>query len=98
MALTNNQAVLDWIHEMAAMTQPEHIVWIDGSDTQLEELRAQACANGELEKLNQDKLPGCYLHRTAANDVARVEDRTFICCRKQEDAGPTNNWMDPEEM
>lgn len=70
MALTNNQAVLDWIHEMAAMTQPEHIVWIDGSDTQLEELRAQACANGELEKLNQDKLPGCYLHRTAANDVA----------------------------
>ena len=72
MALTNNQAVLDWIHEMAAMTQPEHIVWIDGSDTQLEELRAQACANGELEKLNQDKLPGCYLHRTAANYVARV--------------------------
>ena len=98
MALTNNQAVLDWIHEMAAMTQPEHIVWIDGSDAQLEELRAQACATGEMEKLNQEKLPGCYLHRTAVNDVARVEDRTFICCRKQEDAGPTNNWMAPEEM
>ncbi len=83
---------------MAAMTQPEHIVWIDGSDAQMEELRAQACATGELEKLNQEKLPGCYLHRTAANDVARVEGRTFICCRKQEDAGPTNNWMAPEEM
>ena len=98
MALTNNQTVLDWIDEMAAMTQPEHIVWIDGSDAQMEELRAQACATGELEKLNQEKLPGCYLHRTAANDVARVEGRTFICCRKQEDAGPTNNWMAPEEM
>ena len=98
MALTNNQTVLDWIDEMAAMTQPEHIVWIDGSDAQMEELRAQACATGELEKLNQEKLPGCYLHRTAANDVARVEVLTFICCRKQEDAGPTNNWMAPEEM
>ena len=56
MALTNNQTVLDWIDEMAAMTQPEHIVWIDGSDAQMEELRAQACATGELEKLNQEKL------------------------------------------
>ena len=98
MALTENRAVLDWIDEMAAMTQPDQIVWIDGSEAQLDTLRAQACSTGELEKLNEEKLPGCYLHRTAPNDVARVEDRTFICCRKQEDAGPTNNWMDPQEM
>ena len=98
MALTKNKAVLEWIDHMAAMTQPDQIVWIDGSEAQLEELRAQACATGEMEKLNEEKLPGCYLHRTAENDVARVEDRTFICCKKQEDAGPTNNWMDPQEM
>ena len=98
MSLTQNQAVLDWIQEMAAMTQPDEIVWIDGSEAQLDQLRAQAAQTGEMIPLNQEKLPGCYLHRTAANDVARVEDRTFICCRKQEDAGPTNNWMDPKEM
>ena len=82
MALTKNKAVLDWIDEMAAMTQPDQIVWIDGSKGQLEELRAQACATGEMEKLNEEKLPGCYLHRTAENDVARVEDRTFILLQK----------------
>ena len=98
MALTSNRAVLAWIDEMAAMTQPDQLVWIDGSEAQLEELRKQACASGEIEKLNEEKLPGCYLHRTAVNDVARVEDRTFICCRKEEDAGPTNHWMAPQEM
>ena len=98
MALTSNRAVLAWIDEMAAMTQPDQLVWIDGSEAQLEELRKQACASGEIEKLNEEKLPGCYLHRTAVNDVARVEDRTFICCKRQEDAGPINHWMDPQEM
>ena len=98
MALTTNRAVLDWISQVSAMTQPDAVVWIDGSEEQLEQLRAQAVSTGELEKPNQDKLPGCYLHRTAVNDVARVEDRTFICCRKKENAGPTNNWMDPQEM
>lgn len=98
MALTNNQAVLTWIDEMAKMTQPDQIVWIDGSQEQIDDLRAQACSTGELEKLNQELLPDCYLHRTAVNDVARVEDRTFICCEKKENAGPTNNWMDPKEM
>ena len=98
MALTNNKAVLSWIDEMAKMTQPDKIVWIDGSKEQIEALRAEACSTGEIEKLNQEKLPDCYLHRTAVNDVARVEDRTFICCRKKENAGPTNNWMDPQEM
>ena len=98
MALTSNKAVLSWIDEMAKMTQPDSIVWIDGSQEQIEALRAEACSTGEMEKLNQDLLPDCYLHRTAVNDVARVEDRTFICCEKQENAGPTNNWMAPAEM
>ena len=98
MAPTTNRFVLDWIDEMAQRTKPDEIVWITGEQAQLEQLRAQACSTGELEKLSEEKLPGCYLHRTAVNDVARVEDRTFICCRRQEDAGPTNNWMDPQEM
>ena len=95
--MTNNKYVLSWIDEMAKMTQPDSIVWIDGSEAQLEALRAEACATGEMEKLNQDLLPGCYLHRTAVNDVARVEDRTFICTTKKEDAGNINHWMAPAE-
>ncbi|MBE6603200.1 MAG: phosphoenolpyruvate carboxykinase (GTP) [Ruminococcaceae bacterium] len=96
--LTNNKFVLSWIDEMAAMTQPDKIVWIDGSEEQAEALRAEACATGEIIKLNQELLPNCYLHRTAINDVARVEDRTFICTTKKEDAGNINNWMAPAEM
>ena len=95
--ITNNKYVNSWIDEMAAMTQPDKIVLIDGSEAQAEALRAEACATGEMIKLNQDKLPGCYLHRTAINDVARVEGRTFICTSKKEDAGNINNWMDPKE-
>ena len=83
---------------MAAMTKPDRIVWIDGSEEQLEELRQEAYKTGELIKLNEKELPGCVYHRSAVNDVARVEGRTFICCEKKEDAGPTNNWMDPTEM
>ncbi len=94
---TKNQALLSWIDEMAAITKPDKIVWIDGSEAQLEELRAQACAMGEIEKLDQEKLPGCYLHHTHPNDVARVEDRTFICSKAEKDAGPTNNWMEPKK-
>ncbi len=97
-SLTTNKYVNSWIDEMAAMTQPDKIVWIDGSDEQTEALRAEACATGEIIKLNQDKLPNCYLHRTAINDVARVEGRTFICTPTKEDAGNINNWMDPAEM
>ena len=96
--MTNNKYVLSWIDEMAAMTQPDKIVWIDGSDEQAEALRAEACSTGELIKLNQELLPNCYLHRTAINDVARVEGRTFICTPTQEEAGNINNWMDPNEM
>ena len=95
--MTNNKYVLDWIRDMAAMTQPDNIVWIDGSEEQAEALRTEACASGEMIKLNQELLPGCYLHRTAVNDVARVEGRTFICTKKKEDAGNINNWIDPDE-
>ena len=98
MALTQNKAVLGWIEEMAARACPDQIVWIDGSEAQLDELRELAVSSGILTKLNDEVLPGCYLHRTDPNDVARVEDCTFICCRKEEDAGPTNHWMDPDAM
>ena len=96
--MTNNKAVNAWIDEMAAMCAPAEIVWIDGSEAQLEALRAEAVETGEMIKLNQEKLPGCYYHRTAPNDVARVEDRTFICTPTKEEAGPINNWMAPDEM
>ena len=96
--LTNNKAVLSWIDEMTAITKPDKIVWITGEEDQISELRKQAVEEGILIKLNPDKLPGCYLHRTDPDDVARVEDRTFICCEKEEDAGPTNHWMEPKEM
>ena len=95
--MTNNKFVLSWIEEMKAMTQPDKIVWIDGSEAQAEALRAEACSTGEMIKLNEELLPNCYLHRTAVNDVARVEGRTFICTSKKEDAGNINNWMDPKE-
>ena len=95
--MTNNKYVLNWIDEMAAMTKPDKIVWIDGTNEQAEALRAEACSTGEMIKLNQELLPNCYLHRTAINDVARVEGRTFICTSKKEDAGNINNWMAPEE-
>ncbi len=95
--MTQNKYVLSWIDEMAAMTQPEKIVWIDGTEEQADALRAEACSTGEMIKLNEELLPGCYLHRTAVNDVARVEGRTFICTSKKEDAGNINNWMDPKE-
>ena len=96
--MTNNKNVLNWIEEMKALVKPDKVVWIDGSEAQLKELRDQALATGEMEALNPEKLPGCLLHRTAVNDVARVEGRTFICSRKKEDAGPTNNWEDPQVM
>ena len=96
-ALTKNPSVLSWIEDKVALVQPDQIVWIDGSEDQLNALRAEACSTGEMLKLNEEKLPGCYLHRTAVNDVARVEGRTFICAPTKEQAGPTNNWMDPDE-
>ena len=96
--MTNNKHILNWIDEMSAMTKPDRIVWIDGSEEQAEALRAEACSTGEIIKLNEELLPNCYLHRTAINDVARVEGRTYICTPTKEDAGAINNWMDPAEM
>ncbi|MBE7043411.1 MAG: phosphoenolpyruvate carboxykinase (GTP) [Ruminococcaceae bacterium] len=79
------------------MTNPDQVIWYTGEEDQKSELRKQAVAEGTLIELNQEKLPGCYLHRTKENDVARVEDRTFICTTKKEDAGPINNWMAPAD-
>lgn len=98
MSLTKNPNVNAWVDEMIALTKPEKVVWIDGSDEQIAALKAEAVSTGEMIELNQEKLPGCLYHRTKPNDVARVEDRTFICTTKKEDAGPTNNWMAPDEM
>ncbi len=96
--MTKNPTVLKWLKDMEELLTPEKVVWIDGSEEQTEEMRKLACETGELIKLNQELLPDCYLHRTKQNDVARVEDRTFICSREKENAGPTNNWCDPQEM
>ena len=103
MALTNNKNVLQWVDEMVALTKPAKVVWIDGSKEQLDALTEEVTSlpegnHDKMYKLNPDKLPGCLYHRTLPNDVARVEDRTFICSKTKEGAGPTNNWMDPEEM
>lgn len=96
-SLTNNKNILNWLDEVIALTTPKNIVWIDGSTKQINELTKEACDSGEILKLNEEKLPNCYYHRTTENDVARVEDRTFICSREKINAGPTNNWMDPQE-
>ena len=98
MALTNNKSILDWVDDKIALLKPESVMWIDGSEEQLEQLRKEACETGEMTKLNEDLLPGCLLHRTKPNDVARVEGRTFICTPTKEQAGPTNNWEDPDVM
>lgn len=98
MVPTKNKAILDWVEEQVKLTKPDKVVWITGDEEQLNQLRQEAYATGELIELNQEKLPGCALHRTAQNDVARVEDRTFICTPTRREAGPTNNWMDPDEM
>ena len=95
MELTTNKSILEWIKEKAELVNPDKIVWIDGSKEQIDALRAEACATGEIIKLNDELLPECYLHRTKPNDVARVEDRTLICTPTEEEAGPTNHWMEP---
>ena len=101
--LTKNPNVIKWVDEMVALTKPDQVIWIDGSKEQLDELTDEVCSlpdgnKDKMYRLNPEKLPGCLYHRTLPNDVARVEDRTFICCREKKDAGPTNNWMDPKEM
>lgn len=92
-----NKAVANWVEEMAKLTKPDSIVWIDGSEEERNSLTKQSLSTGELIELDQEKLPGCLYHKTAVNDVARVEHLTFICTSKKEDAGPTNNWMAPAD-
>jgi len=97
MAITANKSVNAFIDEKAELVKPDKIVLIDGSEEQLEELRKEAIATGEMTKLNEEELPGCLLHRTKPNDVARVEARTLICTPTEKEAGPTNHWMEPDE-
>ena len=93
-----NRKVIDWVKECADLTKPKEILWIDGSEKQLEALRKEACETGELIKLNEEKLPGCYYYRTDPKDVARDEKRTIIATERREEAGPTNNWVQKDEM
>lgn len=95
--MTNNKKVLAFIEETKALCDPKEVVWIDGSEAQLEALRKQAVDEKILIKLNEELLPGCYLHRTTQNDVARVEGRTFICSKNKDDSSPINNWMETNE-
>ncbi len=96
--MTNNSHVLEWIEEMKALVKPDKVVWVTEGEEQIKSLKAEAIATGLMEELNPEKLPGCLLHRTKPNDVARVEARTFICTTKKEMAGPTNNWVEKDEM
>jgi len=95
--LTKNKHLMHWVEEMARMTKPDHIVWCDGSEEERHRLTEEAVSKGILMPLNAQQLPGCYLHRSNPNDVARVEQLTFICTPTKADAGPTNNWMAPDE-
>jgi phosphoenolpyruvate carboxykinase (GTP) len=94
----SNKAVLAWVDQMAKHCKPDHVYWCNGSKVERKALLAEAVEKGILVKLNQKKLPGCYYHRSNPNDVARVEQSTFICTENQEEVGPTNNWMAPKEM
>ena len=95
---TSNQSVIRWVEEQAKLCKPDRIYWCNGSNEEKEALTEEAVARGILIKLNQKKLPGCYYHRSELNDVARVEQCTYLCTPTQEEAGPTNNWMAPEQM
>ena len=96
--LSENKHLLKWVEKMTELTKPAAIHWVDGSAEEYEELCAQMVENGTLVKLNEKLWPGCYYSRSDASDVARVEDRTFICSLSKDGAGPTNNWVDPFEM
>jgi phosphoenolpyruvate carboxykinase (GTP) len=96
--LSQNEHLLRWVEKMANLTKPESIHWVDGSEEEYDRRCNEMCATGTLIRLNQDLWSGCYYARSDANDVARVEDRTFICSLSKDGAGPTNNWEDPRDM
>src|SRR5579864_7218702 len=96
--LGENKHLLKWVEKMAELTKPAAIHWVDGSQEENDQLCAQMMKSGALVKLNEKLLPGCYYARSDASDVARVEDRTFICSLSKDAAGPTNNWENPFEM
>ena len=93
--MSKSQAVKRWVDEVAARTKPDAVVWCDGSEAEKARLTEEAVRRGELITLNQEKLPGCYYHRSHPSDVARTEHLTFICTPTKDEAGPTNNWMEP---
>jgi phosphoenolpyruvate carboxykinase (GTP) len=97
-ATTNHERLREWVDQVAALTQPDDVYWCDGSDEEYEQLAETLLAAGTFERLSDEKRPGSYLALSDPADVARVEDRTFICSEREEDAGPTNHWCDPEEM
>lgn len=96
--LTRNARLLAWVDEIAALTRPDRIEWCDGSEAEYDRMFEQMLATGTAERLAESKRPNSYLIRSDPADVARVEDRTFICCEHEADAGPTNNWREPEAM
>src|SRR5437016_1969944 len=93
----SNQAVLDWVHEVELLAKPENVFWCDGSEREHDHLLQEAMRQNVLIKLNEKKVPRSYLHRSNPNDVARVEQFTFICAPTKEEAGPTNHWSEPGE-